>query len=334
MVAPDEIKNYKKDCILIASADYFYEISNILEGLDCENVYDISYLLKLDLPVEDLSDRAREFYDARENYFRSVEATELTIVHLGFCVSERCSLRCRDCSFMMQYYQKPQDVDLDEYKPALDRFLNIVDFISEFRIYGGEPFINRNMYKLLEWYRDCDKINILSIYTNGTIMPDEKTISVMKHTRKVKVHISDYKHNIAKVEKLAERLDKEGITYFVRRYEVWQQGGNLKRRPFTEEQVKSTYARCFMTNCYSFLRGKFYLCPREAHGVNLGAIPDTDRDRVDFTDLRKTDQELAAELVDLMHNRDYIDACYYCNGLDNHVEGVEPAVQINKPLEI
>lgn len=332
VIAPSELERHRQDCILIASADFYYEMLNYLESIDCENIYDISWLLEQKIDISTLSNRAKEMYDARENYFRAAQGTDLTIVHLGFCVSERCSLKCRDCSFLMQYYQNPQNIDLDFYKAALDRFLDTVDFIAEFRIYGGEPFMNPEMYKLIEWYRTSRKIGTLSIYTNGTIIPDEHTLECMQDP-KVKVHISDYEHNWERAEKLIEVLKKRGITYFVRRYDAWQQAGDLSEKQYTNEELEKIYASCFATNCYSFLKGRFYACPRAAHAVNLKAIPDVKEDYVDFTDSTLSGEQLKEQLRRLMHERKYIEACRYCDGLDNHIAGVKPAIQTKKPLE-
>lgn len=331
VIRPDELVSHKKDVILIASADFYYEILNYLEGLDCEKIYDISLLLQQPIDLNQVSHRAKEMYDARDNYFKAAKGTDLTIVHLGFCVSERCSLKCKDCSFLMQYYQNPENVELEKYKQALDRFIETIDYISEFRIYGGEPFMNPDMYKLLEWYKDCDKINTLSIYTNGTIIPNEHTIQCMKN-KKVKVHISDYEHNMDRVSKLVDVLEREKITYFIRKYDTWCEAGDLTYKHHTKERLEKIYGNCFATNCYSFLKGKFYVCPRAAHAVNLGAMPDVERDRVDFTDENLSVEELQRQLRALMYGRNFIAACEFCNGLDNHVTGVAPAIQINKPL--
>lgn len=332
VIEPEKLREHTKDCVLIASADFYYEMLNFLESIDCENIYDITDLLEQNIQIDSLSNRAKEMYDARENYIKAAQGTDLTIIHLGFCVSERCSLKCRDCSFLMQYYKHPQNVDLDYYKPALDRFLETVDYISEFRIYGGEPFMNPNMYKLLEWYKDCEKINTLSIYTNGTIIPSRHTLDCMKH-KKVKVHISDYEHNIESVHKLVAVLDQEGISYFIRKYDMWQQAGDLLLRKHSKEKLEEIYSKCFATNCYSFLKGKFYACPRAAHAVNLGAMPEVKGDVVDFTDESVSIVELKKQLSDLMHERTFIAACQYCDGLDNHVDGVKPAIQTKEPLE-
>ncbi|MDE7432050.1 MAG: 4Fe-4S cluster-binding domain-containing protein [Lachnospiraceae bacterium] len=332
VIKPDDLVNHRQDLILIASADFYYEILNFLEGLDCENIYDISLLLQQPIDLDKVSHRAKEMYDARENYFKAAKGTDLTIVHLGFCVSERCSLKCKDCSFLMQYYQHPQNIDLEFYKPALDRFIETIDYISEFRIYGGEPFMNPDMYKLLKWYKGCEKINTLSIYTNGTIIPNARTLESMK-SKKVKVHISNYGHNMDKVDKLVKVLEQEGITYFERKYDTWCNAGDLSPKNHTGQKLEEIYSNCFATNCYSFLKGKFYACPRAAHAVNLEAMPDVVQDRVDFNNENLSIEQLQQQLRELMHNRRYIAACAYCDGLDNHVAGVKPAVQIKEPLE-
>lgn len=331
VIPPNDLENYKKECILIASADFYYEILNYLESIDCENIYDICSLLKLDLLEKNLSNRAKEMYHARENYFSAVNASKLTIIHLGYCVTEKCSLKCKDCSFMMQYYSKPKNIDLNIYKSSLDRFLQIVDYIAEFRIYGGEPFLNKEVYKLIIWIKDCKKIGVISIYTNGTIIPDEKTLEVMKD-KKVKVHVSDYGHNIDCVNKLVAVLAKHNIIYFIRKYDMWQQAGGLLYRNYDEEKIIDIFNSCFATNCYHFLKGKFYVCPRAAHSINLGAIEENDEDVVDFTDLNFDDIYLKNKLIELMHNKKYIKACQYCDGLNNHIEGVEPAIQIKETL--
>lgn len=332
VIDPSKMQEHKKDVVLIASADFYYEILNFLEALDCESIYDISYLLNQEIDDTKISSRAKEMLDAKENYFRAAVGTDLTIVHLGFCVSERCSLKCKDCSFLMQYYRHPQNIDLEKYKPALDRFIEAVDYISEFRIYGGEPFMNPEMYKLIEWYWECKKINTFSIYTNGTIIPNEKILHCLK-SDKVKVHISNYVHNSDAVKRLVKVLEKEHITYFIRNYDEWCEAGDLSYKNHSEKTLEEIFARCFATNCYSFLKGKFYVCPRAAHAVNLHAMEEVSEDCVDFTNDTLGIKELQTQLKKLMHEKKYIEACKYCNGLDNHVEGVEPAIQIANPLE-
>lgn len=332
VISPQNVSDFRKSVIIIASADFYYEIFNFLESMDCEQIFDMRQLLELEIPLSVLSNRAKEMYKAKENYFTAVKATELTIIHLGVCVTEKCTLKCKDCSFLMQYYSKPMDIDVNYYKNPLDRLVDAVDFISELRIYGGEPFLNKEMYKLIDWYKDNDKIGVISIYTNGTLIPDKKTQMYLKNS-KVKVHISDYEHNMDKAKRLIDVLEQEQIGYFVRRYDEWQDAGNLEYRSFTKEYTKEIYQKCFATNCYSFLKGKLYVCPRGAHAANIGAIDDVSEDYVDFNDTSINESSLKEQLITLMHHKEYLHACKYCDGLDNHKQGVKPAIQISRPLE-
>jgi len=256
----------------------------------------------------------------------------ISIVHMGLTVSECCTLKCRDCSFLMQYYQHPRNIDIVKYKYCVDRFLDIVDRVTELRPIGGEPFINPEMYKILEWYHNHEKIGTLDVYTNGTIIPDERTLETLKYD-KVKVHISDYSVvNKDKLEKVIDVFEKENIKYVVRKYDEWQNGGNLRKRNYTKEEMQDVYSKCFMTNCYSFVKSRFYGCPRAAHGMNMGAIPDFPYDYVDFADEKVSNEVLKEQLLELIKNRKWLETCKYCDGLNNHVKGIIPAIQTQTVL--
>lgn len=336
VIAPDDLEDYIDATVLIASADFFYEMKEYLDDVGCKNYFDINSLLHLPIDKAQISLRACEMLDNRELYEGTVlnvpDKDSIHIVHVGLTVSECCTLKCRDCSFLMQYYQHPENIDLEKYKYCFDRFLDIVDRITEVRPIGGEPFVNPDLYKILDWYHDHKKIGSLDVYTNGTIVPNEKTLESLKYD-KVKVHISDYNAvNKEQLEKVVGVFEKERIKYSVRKYDVWQVGGDLKKRNFSKQQMEEVFSKCFMTNCYSFLKSRFYGCPRAAHGMNMGAIPDVSYDYVDFADEHKSDLELKKQLLDLVKHRKMLVSCNYCDGLDNHIEGVVPAVQVQRAL--
>ena len=53
------------------------------------------------------------------------------IASLDVVVTERCSLRCRDCANLMQYYEKPVHCDPELLLSALDRFMSAVDHVGD-----------------------------------------------------------------------------------------------------------------------------------------------------------------------------------------------------------
>lgn len=334
IIHPDELDNFKDDSIIIASADYFWEIKEYLDSIGHNRYYDMEILLQQDFDREKLSPRAIEMLDNPDIYIKTVNNPQaedkVHIVHMGLTVTEACTLKCKDCSFLMQYYQHPCNIDLEKYKYCFDRFLEVVDYITEVRPIGGEPFVNPDMYKVLEWYYNNSKIGSLDVYTNGTIVPNERTMEALK-LPKVKVHISDYGAvNSERLDKLIDAFEKEKINYNIRKYDVWQVGGDLRCRNFTENQKREVFSKCFMTNCYSFIKDRFYGCARAAHGINMGATPDFAADYVDFSNDNISNEELKRQLISLTKHRDYLETCNYCDGFDNHVAGVKPAVQIEK----
>lgn len=69
----------------------------------------------------------------------------LYLYHVEIPVTQKCSLRCKDCVFMMTKFEHPVDYDLEKLLTYMDRLFKVVDGIQIFRILGGEPFIYKNL---------------------------------------------------------------------------------------------------------------------------------------------------------------------------------------------
>lgn len=333
VISPDALENFKKANIIIASADFFYEIKRELQEIGCCRLFDMTELLGMELPKEQLSNRAREMYVNRQHYIDIVNnqsEEKLVFNRIQYVVSERCSLKCADCSHLMQYYRHPQDIDLSKYKESFDLLLGTVDYIAELRILGGEPFMNGDMHQLIEWYHDSDKIQSISVYTNGTIIPNDTILKALQRD-KVKVHISNYKLNAFWIQKLAPILDEYHIKYFIRKYDAWQDAGGVECRNYTLDQKKTIFSSCFERNGFTFLKGQLHRCPRAAHAMNLKAMPDIKEDYVDLLHWNGIENELKAQLKNLQ-NRLWLEGCNYCGGPNNHTQSIPAARQISKPI--
>ena len=330
VIRPHELNYHKDAVIIIASSDYFQEIRKQLSDIGCKNLYNMNYLLNVKIDIRVLSARAADFYDKKEAYINIANAEDceedLNFPRVQFIVTSACSLRCKDCISLMQYYEKPKNSDIELYKYGFDRLINCVSNIFDLRILGGEPFINHDMHKIIEWYHDLDKIKNISIFTNGTIIPNENCMDQLKR-QKVRVHISDYVFNRDIITKLKAAFDKSSVRYYVRSYDFWQATGNLLKRNYTEEKKKNLFERCFERESFSYFNGKLYHCPRAAHGINIGAMPNIKDEYVDLMDSSITDDEIIKQLK-FQRNKNYIDACDYCDGADSRKSKVEAAIQI------
>lgn len=333
VIEPKDLEGFINANIIIASRDYFYDIKNILVKIGCKNIYDMRDLLAIDLSDSRLSVRAMDMYAGRDSYIdvaNNQNSDMLNYPRIQFVVTERCSLKCRDCISLMQYYEKPENVKIDEYVESFDRLINVVDNISELRILGGEPYMNPEVYKVIERYVDSKKIATISVYTNGTIVPSETNLRVLEHD-KVILHISDYNHNKEKVSRLIDELKKYSIKYFVRKYDSWNECGNLEYRGYSVEEMEKLFSKCFERGCYSFFRGQLHVCPRSAHAMYLKAMPDIKGDYVDLMNKDVSDDELRKQLIELS-KKEYIEACNYCQGPDYSTPNIPAAIQIDRPL--
>lgn len=334
VIDPEKLEHFKNANIIIASADFFYEIKETISNKSCCNLFDMADMLRMELPKEQMSNRALEMYANRQHYIDIIQNQQeerLVFNRIQYVVSERCTLKCKDCSHLIQYYKHPQDIDLYKYKESFDFLLENVDLIAELRILGGEPFMNGDMGKLIEWYHDSRKIQSISIYTNGTIIPNKSLLKELQRD-KVKVHVSNYKINETKIEKLLKVFDECHISYFVREYDAWQDAGGVEFRDYSLEKKKAIFSSCFERNGYTFLKGKLHRCPRAAHAINLRAMPDIKNDYMDLLHWHGTKNELVGQLKNLQ-NRSWLEACNYCGGPNNHTQSIPAARQISKPVE-
>lgn len=252
-------------------------------------------------------------------YVKSVDAV----------VSERCSLKCEGCSNLMQYYKKPQNIDVDMLCTKLDVLLDKVDELLELRILGGEPFVNPDFVKIIERYNDNPKIWGIGIYSNATIFPEEKVREHLKAS-KVVMRFSDYDELSRQLGKWIDWCVNNKVPYTVSRMDLWQDCGKLERHNYNKYELKDIYGNCECRNVPTVIYDKLFNCPYAANAANLGAMY---KDEMDKDYLVINEQLTAEEIDDFLYNREYLEACRYCNGRNIKRASIEPHIQTKKVLD-
>ena len=102
-------------------------------------------------------------------------------------LTEKCSLKCKDCSNLMQYYAKPIDEDYDILIHSLDKFMKNVDFVNEVRLIGGEPLMYKKIDQVMEKILTYNNYEKIFVYTNGTIVPKGNRLEVFKRIKIIKI---------------------------------------------------------------------------------------------------------------------------------------------------
>ncbi len=331
VISPNELGKFQEDVVLIASLNYFYEMLSIVQ-VSGNEYYDIFELIKLEYDESVLSEYALDEKKNEKKYLNIIEnagTKGIVLSHCEIVLTECCTLKCKDCANLMQYYQHPEKIDADEIIRDFRKFLDTIDLLLELRLLGGEPFIYKDINRVIEAFLNHEKIKRITIYTNSTVVPSEKMMECLKND-KIAVHMSDYGTASSKVEELKKAFEERGIQYYIHKYDKWYDLGGLEKRDYSNGIEKALYKNCLMAKCYTFYRGKFYLCPRAAHGERLGAFQNNPNEVADFTKDGLVIQEKMEELKRILENTESILACSYCDGCSSRSKEVDAAVQMNR----
>lgn len=259
---------------------------------------------------------------------------KLFLRSVDLIITERCSLKCRDCSNLMQYFKEPKSCDLEILMKTIEAFFHYMNEIYEFRVIGGEPFMNRDFPTIVQRLTEVDKIEKVTIFTNGTIMPNENRMCCLEH-EKVFLYITDYGHLSKNAHKLEKECGRKGIFYYTHKAQGWTDCSSIYKHKRSAEENSDLFKYCCAKNLSTLSDGKLYRCPFAANAGRLSAITDSPDDYIDFLAMMEANMSLtkARMLIrKFLFEKSYIPACDFCKGRPYGAPEITPAVQVNHPL--
>ena len=134
-------------------------------------------------------------------------------------ITSRCTLKCKHCNMFIGHAPKQFDIELNRLRNNFDIFFESVDYVYEYTLLGGEPFIHKNIAEIVSYLGDrySEKIGRINIITNGTVVPEDEVLALLEKFH-VTVHISDYTCSVdykKKLERLQKSLLMHNIEYYV-----------------------------------------------------------------------------------------------------------------------
>jgi organic radical activating enzyme len=207
------------------------------------------------------------------------QAIPFVMKHLSVSITTRCTLHCKACANLMQYYgTRAEDYDIEVLLQSLNKVFSAVDHIILFRIIGGEPLLYKNLVDIINCAYSSHKIGHIQVVTNGTILFPSAVLDVLNATN-ASVEISNYGENSRNMNENFEIFKKMHIQYTYNSSLFWSDYGGLQRRNFSEAKVKEVYKECNL-ECRILRNNEFHVCPRSAHGTDLGIIPKREADYI------------------------------------------------------
>jgi len=221
----------------------------------------------------------------------------------------------------MQYYENPENLSYKQIVDDFEKLTSKIQHIYEVRLIGGEPFMNKDIYQIIDYFIENNKITKLVIYTNATI-PLKKELMYKYNSPKVVFSITDYGILSKNTKKVTDVLDDINISYRALPPNNWTDSAIIKDFQRDVENMKELFEKCCGKNLFTVMYGKLYRCPFVANAERLSAIP------FDSNNSVNVDAE-----VDVITNYTtkitHIPACNFCNGRSHDAPEIIPAVQSN-----
>jgi organic radical activating enzyme len=266
------------------------------------------------------------------NYY---EHGEINLPQLQFAATTRCTLRCKDCNAMIPEFENNGVAQIDltftEFKQQFDKIMSAVSKVRRFMLIGGEPLINKELADIVDYCATHEGISTVEIITNGTIIPSENLLEVLKeHGQKVYFHLSNYSGNKVllprlKYSKIIEILKVNGIRHQMSMNLDWNKEIPLQLHSYTETELQSMFDTCWLKRCLQVLGGRLSLCPRLSSGYSLGILSPPEGELIDLG----PDADLLPEIILNFFKKSVFKSCQYCVRIN---ERIDPAIQIGSKV--
>ncbi len=249
-------------------------------------------------------------------------------------ITERCSLKCSDCSNLMQYYASPVNRTLEEILRSIDSLCAVADEINEIRLIGGEPFMNKDIYAVMKRLLDEQRVHRIVVFTNGSIVPPAQWNTLLRDDKLFFV-VTDYGGLVKNTARFVGHLREIGAAHYIQPPNNWTACSSIEQHDRDDAAQTALFGRCCAKYLYTMLDGKFYRCPFVAHVDNLGATPVFKEDSVRLDDWDGTPaqrQVLRERLSAYVSQLPFLRSCDFCAGRFLDDPKIEPASQTAQPL--
>jgi len=324
--SPEEAKKLIKvdDLILVTVLD-IQDVVPIIEKKFQKNEWsalgDLITNQKAELNLTNESDEFIEYtLKAVELCHKSFLNKDNKFLHsVDIVISEKCTLNCKDCANLMQYYEDAKNIDYEMVVRDFENLISKIDHVFEVRLIGGEPFINKDIYKIIDYFLDTPKITKIVIYTNATI-PLKAELMHKYVTPKLVFIVTDYGNLSKNTTKVTDLLSEMNIAYRALPPNNWTDSAVIKDQKRTEEGMVDIFERCCGKNLFTIMYGKLYRCPFVSNAERLHAIPFDTKNGISL-------KASIEDIVEYTSGIKYLPACNFCNGRSHDAPEIIPAIQ-------
>jgi hypothetical protein len=333
VISPTAARAKFGDATVLVSTMSFQDLTAIKTSLNKVGFSRCHYLVPdiFDFYIKNLTRREFNFKTYRENknkFFNrsAMDRDQSMSPSMTVMINEKCNLNCSDCAALVPLNQNPETFSVETIINSLKSYCGAFDFVYRVCIMGGEPFLHKDIHAILECLRDLDNVLFLDIATNGTVVPQKKTMDLIDQLGAT-IEISDYGDVSRKMPELIAECQQRDIVHFIQKYDTWMSIGGIYSRERDEINKMETFHKCTssigITN--HIVGNKLSRCIFSAMAGKLKLIP---QPKTDYVDLMHSDDYTFLKIRELTFRNTYLEACNYC--LANDRQPVKAGLQIVK----
>lgn len=312
LISCAELTAYKDGYVILAGKTFFKKYCKYLGYQGLSDFYSAVPILR--------DGAAKQTYYA---YFASLYRKQKQGVYFGgveVVLTKRCTLRCKECANLMQYYHAPERILAENILEPLRRLLEAVDGIAFLKLLGGEPLLEQRMIEEILNMPEVvksGKILGIQIITNGTLVFRGSLLQCMRNQPLVSVLLSNYGTVSNREKEVVSQLEEYGIPYSeISRDDRWTAYGEPDGKYHTKEEADRLFRMCRLKeNCCTLLDGSMYTCPRAAHSEALGIYQTEGNEKVDLLSEPYTPVSLREKIHAFYFREQAVQACISCKNV-------------------
>ncbi len=182
-----------------------------------------------------------------------------TLSYVEMIITTYCNMLCPNCSNGIPLLPERKHVRYDEFISQIDALLDTVSYIDKLQIHGGEPMLNPDLPKIINYISRKQKIKKVRIATNGTIVPSADLAAAMNESNIV-LAISSYKSNYNQTAKVVRACEELKIKYILYPEQAWY---SFSSAP--SYNARERYESCPINSYLCYFDWRLYLCSRICH---------------------------------------------------------------------
>ncbi len=248
----------------------------------------------------------------------------------GFCYSAavhfstKCNLSCKNCMVMTPKNHAQKDRRIDDILEDVDALFSKFDYVYRFGTSGGEPFLYRDLPKLITFSKKySQKMFSFGNTTNSTIpLKDDLIEAIVDFNMNSDYYqwgggciltLDDYSEYVknSKPQAIEEKCIEYGINYIINKYDFWIDTNLSKNSIIRGVEALTAFHDMCDNTCWWLCNKRIYTCSVVLSACNTGMIQDESNNSICIDDCS------IPEFIEFQSGyteKGYFDLCSKCNG--------------------